>query len=204
MYFLKICVSLLGLCEQVFSDAILTSSLSTFGYLAAALFPKPAKARGLAHVAVPALWVTGYGTDNRPGSFQRADSQEPCMHFYRPSTGSCNLAHKEPDVCVDYDSAQTSEDGLPAAGLRARRSLRGSVFLERQQRQKQQQQRRQLRTEAHKMPHKSRRPNDPLSAQAAYNAIHGPNTTATGAVLPSPILTLPRTLLAANADRLVC
>lgn len=197
-----------GACAQVFGDALLTSSLSTFGYLAGALFPKPTQPRGSsahdAPLAAPALWVASYGTEKKAGPVQRADTQEPCMHFYRLSTGSCNLARKEPAVCLDTGGGfQSSGEGLLAVGLHARRNLREGGFEE--QWQQPQQRRRQLKTEAHKLPPKLRRPRDPSAGQAAYAALHGANATAATAALPSsPSPRLHHTLLAANADRLVC
>jgi len=111
---------------QVGSDALLTSSLSTFGfallhlfypccccpvqimstlcshpanclsrYVAAALFPKrtgrppSGHETGAATTFPMAVWVAPYGTIG--SAFSRADSPEPCMHFYRASTGSCEV-----------------------------------------------------------------------------------------------------------------
>eukprot|EP00614_Pseudopedinella_elastica_P034099 CAMPEP_0172644744 /NCGR_PEP_ID=MMETSP1068-20121228/239369_1 /TAXON_ID=35684 /ORGANISM="Pseudopedinella elastica, Strain CCMP716" /LENGTH=152 /DNA_ID=CAMNT_0013458953 /DNA_START=276 /DNA_END=734 /DNA_ORIENTATION=- len=84
---------MLGL--AVLADALVTSSLSTFGYVAAALFPKPARSSKGGDKA--AVWVVPYGSSRGP---PRADTQEPCMHFYQRDTGSCKLVEREPGLCT--------------------------------------------------------------------------------------------------------
>jgi len=171
---------------QVFGDALLTSSLSTFGYVAGALFPKPTRAKATTQGTtsaissrsappVPAQWITGY---DRKSKFQRVDSQEPCMHFYRPSTGSCNTVD-DAQGCVPAKPSNRSGPG-----------------------------RRQLKVAAHRAAHQSRKRSSiaalaastvPIGAQSANSV-----AMATSASDSLSSTSASHTKLAVNSDRLKC
>ena len=73
-------------------DVLLTSSFSTFGYVGAALRPRP-----MVWVHWHNPWQKGGG-----GSFVRSENTEPCEHFYKTY---CHLDAEEPSVCPSGGNA---------------------------------------------------------------------------------------------------
>mmetsp|Transcript_72333 Transcript_72333/g.205707 ORF Transcript_72333/g.205707 Transcript_72333/m.205707 type:complete len:155 (-) Transcript_72333:55-519(-) len=79
------------------SDVLLTSSLSTFGYVAAVLLPRDK------------VWVQNYGSHGSTGTFPIADSVEPCEHFYEEI---CHLTVRDdrvPSICPPHATARRGQ-----------------------------------------------------------------------------------------------
>ena len=179
---------------------------------------------------VPAQWILGYG---RLGTFQRVDSQEPCMHFHRTSTTGPRNAMEDDQACLKdtpRHRMRSSGESIDAFSVAKRAGLNSSLDrnsslplrpreqvqpAQAERQQQQQQQARRLKLAAHKAPRPPKqRPTrggggEPLAAASNApdaDALLGATSAAggsSGAGILSSSAMAPSTL-AAKVDRLKC